>query len=111
MFGFEDVIGQKDVVGRLKAEVEQGRTAHALLLTGPRGAGKLPLALALARRLCCMHPEGGEACGQCVSCRQWEKLAHPDVHFVFPIVALDGTDRRRKYATFDLCSRKRPDIS
>ena len=49
MFGFEDVIGQKDVVGRLKAEVEQGRTAHALLLTGPRGAGKLPLALALAR--------------------------------------------------------------
>ena len=33
-----------------------------------------------------MHPEGGEACGQCVSCCQWEKLAHPDVHFVFPIV-------------------------
>lgn len=86
MFSFGDVIGQKEVIGRLKAEVEQGRTAHALLLTGPRGAGKLPLALALARRLCCMHPEGGEACGQCVSCRQWEKLAHPDVHFVFPIV-------------------------
>lgn len=72
MFSFGDVIGQKEVIGRLKAEVEQGRTAHALLLTGPRGAGKLPLALALARRLCCMHPEGGEACGQCVSCRQWE---------------------------------------
>lgn len=86
MFSFNDVIGQKEVVDHLKAEVEQGRTAHALLFTGPKGAGKLPLALALARRLCCMHPEGGEACGHCPSCRQWEKLGHPDVHFVFPIV-------------------------
>lgn len=86
MFSFGDVIGQKEVIGHLKAEVEQGRTAHALLLTGPKGAGKLPLALALARRLCCMRPEGGEACGHCLSCRQWEKLGHPDVHFVFPIV-------------------------
>ena len=49
MFSFGDVIGQKEVIGHLKAEVEQGRTAHALLLTGPKGAGKLPLALALAR--------------------------------------------------------------
>ena len=86
MFGFGDVIGQKEVADHLKAEVEQGRTAHALLLTGPRGAGKLPLALALARLLCCMNPEGGDACGRCPSCRQWEKLGHPDVHFVFPIV-------------------------
>ena len=86
MFGFGDVIGQKEVADHLKVEVEQGRTAHALLLTGPRGAGKLPLALALARLLCCMNPEGGDACGRCPSCRQWEKLGHPDVHFVFPIV-------------------------
>lgn len=92
MTGLEDIIGQRETGRMLKQEVAAGRMAHALLLTGPRGAGKLPLALALGRRLCCAHPtDDGEACGRCTACLGWEKLAHADAHFVFPIVGTKNT--------------------
>ena len=45
------------------------------------------MALAYARYLTCQHPTPTDACGSCPSCAKWEKLIHPDVHFVFPIVA------------------------
>lgn len=67
-------------------EVREGRIPHARLFCGPEGCGKLPLALAYARYLCCAHPAATDACGECPSCVKWNKLIHPDVHFMFPIV-------------------------
>ena len=87
MFSFSDIIGQEEAKQRLLQEVSEGRIAHAMLFTGPEGSGKLPMALAYARYLCCEHPTSTDACGCCPSCVKWEKLIHPDVHFVFPIVA------------------------
>lgn len=87
MFSFSDIIGQEEAKQRLLQEIGEGRIAHALLFTGPEGAGKLPMALAYARYLTCEHPTPSDACGCCPSCVKWEKLIHPDVHFVFPIVA------------------------
>lgn len=89
MMDFKAVIGQEEVKRTLISEADGGRLPHALMLTGPEGCGKMPMALALARYLCCMNKsaEGQDACGTCLSCRQWEQLIHPDVHFVFPIVA------------------------
>jgi len=88
MMDFKAVIGQEEVKRTLISEADGGRLPHALMLTGPEGCGKMPMALALARYLCCMAKpaEGQDAC-TCLSCRQWEQLIHPDVHFVFPIVA------------------------
>ncbi len=86
MFGFEDVIGQKAAKQRLIQEVHEGRIPHAQLFCGPAGAGKLPLALAYARYLCCSNRTETDACGKCPSCVKWDKLVHPDVHFIFPIV-------------------------
>lgn len=86
MFSFSDVIGQETAKARLVQEVQEGRIPHALLFCGPEGAGKLPLALAYARYLTCPHRTPHDACGTCPSCAKWEKLIHPDVHFVFPIV-------------------------
>lgn len=86
MFSFADVIGQAAAKQRLLQEVQEGRIPHAQLFCGPVGAGKLPLALAYARYLCCPHRTATDACGTCPSCVKWEKLVHPDVHFVFPIV-------------------------
>lgn len=92
MYRFDDVIGQTEAARQLKREADEGRVPHALLLTGPAGAGKLALALALARRLCCAAPTpDGEACGRCASCRQWEVLGHPDAHFLFPIPSVKAT--------------------
>ena len=86
---FEEIIGQEEVKRILISEADEGRLPHALLLTGPEGCGKMPMALAVARYLCCMAKPavGRETCGTCISCRQWEQLIHPDVHFLFPIVA------------------------
>lgn len=86
MFSFKDVIGQQTIKQRFIQEVQEGRIPHAQLLCGPAGVGKLPLALAYARYLCCPNRSATDACGTCPSCMQWNKLIHPDVHFVFPII-------------------------
>ena len=86
MFSFQDVIGQEEAKRQLLQEASEGRIAHALLFCGPHGAGKLALALAYARYLCCPNRNGQDACGTCPSCVKWNKLVHPDVHFMFPIV-------------------------
>lgn len=86
MFDFRDVIGQEAAKQRLLQEAEEGRIPHAQLFCGPEGAGKLPLALVYAKYLCCTNPGPEGACGTCPSCVKWNKLVHPDVHFMFPIV-------------------------
>lgn len=86
MFSFKDIIGQEATQKRLIQEVQEGRIPHAQLFCGPAGVGKLPLALAYARYICCPHHTETDACGTCPSCVKWDKLVHPDVHFVFPIV-------------------------
>lgn len=86
MFDFQDVIGQEAAKQRLLQEAGEGRIPHAQLFCGPEGAGKLPLALAYAKYLCCTNPGPEGACGTCPSCVKWNKLVHPDVHFMFPIV-------------------------
>lgn len=84
---FDDVIGQNKVKQQLRRMLAEDRIPHALLFAGNEGCGKLPMALALAQRLLCQHPtDEGEACGTCQSCRMAEKIAHPDLHFIFPTI-------------------------
>lgn len=83
---FKDVIGQEAAKQRLIQEVNEGRIPHAQLLCGPEGVGKLPLALAYARYICCTSRTETDACGTCPSCVKFNKLVHPDLHFIFPIV-------------------------
>lgn len=83
---FKDVIGQEAAKQRLRQEVNEGRIPHAQLLCGPEGVGKLPLALAYARYICCTGRNETDACGTCPSCVKFNKLVHPDLHFIFPIV-------------------------
>lgn len=83
---FKDIIGQEETKQRLIQEVSEGRIPHALLICGPEGVGKFPLALAYARYLSCTNRSATDACGTCPSCVKFNKLVHPDVHFVFPIV-------------------------
>ncbi|MBQ8361453.1 MAG: DNA polymerase III subunit delta' [Bacteroidaceae bacterium] len=82
---FKNIIGQEEAKRRIVQEVGEGRVPHARLICGPEGSGKLPLAVAYARYLCCTDRQGGEACGRCPSCVKFDKLVHPDVHFVFPV--------------------------
>ena len=45
---FDEVIGQKEAEERLLQLVREERLPHALMLCGPQGCGKLPLAVAFA---------------------------------------------------------------
>jgi len=82
---FKDVIGQGDIKKRLIRLVQEQRLSHALLFTGPPGTGKLALAIAFARFVSCRNKGENDSCGKCSSCRKYNKLAHPDLHFVFPV--------------------------
>ncbi len=84
-FDFGNIIGQERVIEQLRRCVDENRLAHALLVTGPRGNGKLPVAVALARYLLCRNRQGGDACGVCPSCVKMNKLIHSDLHFIFPV--------------------------
>lgn len=87
---FKDIIGQEQVKERLRLELHEGRVPHAQLFAGPEGSGALPLAIAYARFLLCTHRGETDACGTCPSCVKLNKLAHPDLHFVFPVVKRKG---------------------
>lgn len=82
---FADVIGNGKVARTLAQMADSGRVAHAMLLYENEGCGALALALAYVQYLNCSNPSDGDSCGDCPSCRQIEKLIHPDVHFVFPV--------------------------
>ena len=94
---FHNVIGQDDLKARLTDTARRGIIPHARLFCGRTGSGTFPLALAYARYLNCSDRTDTDACGKCHSCRQYDALAHPDLHFVFPIVA----DKKRKRTVCD----------
>jgi len=75
----------RDPWRRIQQRRAAGRLPHALLLSGPAGLGKGLFARGLARALLCERPDaGGEACGQCRSCRLFRAGSHPDYSVVQP---------------------------
>jgi DNA polymerase-3 subunit delta' len=82
---FSDVIGQDAVKHRLITTVRDNRVSHAQLFLGPEGSGNLAMAIAYAQYICCANREAQDSCGVCPSCLKYSKLAHPDLHFIYPI--------------------------
>lgn len=82
---FQDIIGHDELKCRLRQQIDAGRVSHAQLFTGEVGYGTLPLALAYVQYLFCPNRHDGDSCGECPSCRQLSELAHPDLHWVFPV--------------------------
>lgn len=83
---FRDIIGQEEIKKQLIKNVQENKIAHAQLFCGGEGVGKLPLAIAYARYISCQHPSDEDACGTCPNCIKFNNLAHPDLHFIFPVV-------------------------
>lgn len=66
---FEDFVGQEAVIKTLRSQIMSGRIAHAYLFCGTRGTGKTSTAKVLARAVNCEHPENGDPCGVCPTCK------------------------------------------
>ncbi|MCL2597512.1 MAG: DNA polymerase III subunit delta [Paludibacter sp.] len=87
---FSQIIGHQIVKQRFIQSVAEQRIAHAQLISGREGIGKLRLALAYAQYISCTNRTDTDSCGICPSCVKYTKLAHPDLHFVFPYVKPEG---------------------
>ena len=84
---FSQIIGQEDVKKNLIQSVRESRVAHAQLFLGPEGTGSLALAIAYAQYINCTNRSDNDSCGVCPSCKKFNSLVHPDLHFVFPNAA------------------------
>lgn len=85
---FSEVIGQQHIKSHLSKTIENGRIPHAQLFSGVNGSGLLPMAIAYASQLLCSQYEKGSA--EYISCKsKVSKLAHPDLHFVYPVNTSD----------------------
>ncbi|PIF05949.1 MAG: DNA polymerase III subunit delta [Draconibacterium sp.] len=82
---FKDIIGQEKIKKRLIKSVTEERISHAQLFSGHKGTGKLAMAIAYAQFISCKNRSATDSCGTCPSCHKYNKLTHPDLHFVFPI--------------------------
>ena len=69
---------------RLLTSYQRQHLAHALLINGVAGIGKVQLALAFSQRLLCLAPNSDFACGQCKSCKLFSSGNHPNFLHVKP---------------------------
>jgi len=89
---FKEIVGQEAIKQRLTGSVAESRISHAQLFLGPEGSGALALAVAYAQYISCENRQTADSCGECPSCRKYQKLAHPDLHFSYPFFAKHKDD-------------------
>ena len=69
---FRDFLGNTATVTRLRESVRSGHFPQAMILAGPRGAGKYTLALMLTQAVNCLNPTESDGlpdfCGRCRNC-------------------------------------------
>lgn len=85
------MIGQEAAKTRLKQMCSENRLPHAMMLCGPRGCGKMALALALACHI--LRGSDGERTAKDGEERKpsptdlmLAKMEHPDLHFTYPTI-------------------------
>jgi DNA polymerase III subunit delta' len=89
---FKEIVGQQAIKQRLIGTVNENRVSHAQLFLGSEGSGSLALAVAYAQYLSCENKQPDDSCGECSSCRKYQKLMHPDLHFSYPFFAKHKDD-------------------
>ena len=75
-------IWQKEIWSSLTGSNLRNNTSGVILITGPRGSGKLFLANNLSKWLLCLNPDIDSPCGECQSCKWMESNSHPDYYDV-----------------------------
>ncbi|MDH7446336.1 DNA polymerase III subunit [Aquimarina sp. 2201CG14-23] len=93
---FSEILGLTHIKSYLTTSVARGRIPHAQLFVGPNGSGTLPMAIAYAQYILCQNKDG-ENTGGIQSCNvKFDHLAHPDLHFAYPVAT---NDKVKKHPT------------
>ena len=66
---FSEMVGQEAIVRALPNQAAGKRVAHVYLFCGSRGTGKTSAARIMAMAINCEHPDKGDPCLVCQSCR------------------------------------------
>lgn len=96
---FDTILGLTHIKNHLQQSADAGRIPHAQLFVGREGSGTLPMAIAYAQYLLCnisldKTEDQKKACD--MKCKA---LAHPDMHFVFPVAT---SEKVKSHPTSDL---------
>ncbi len=97
---FSSIIGQKAVIEKLLASVQENRVAHTQLFLGPEGCGSFALSIAFAQYINCQQKSSEDSCGKCPSCVKFQKFSHPDLHFFFPTTTTSSVKKDPKSELF-----------
>lgn len=97
---FSEIPGNRQIKNKLVRTVLDQRVSHAQLFFGPEESSKFSLALAYAQFINCTKKQNTtqypgtpdlaseslpDSCGLCASCIKYQKLVHPDLHFIYPV--------------------------
>ena len=90
--GFNDFYGNQETLHSLREMLARRHFPHALVLSGPAGAGKYMLALMLAKALNCLAAPAGspDFCGECANCMKIAQCDDLDARFEEAVEAREG---------------------
>jgi DNA polymerase-3 subunit delta' len=91
--GFQSFHGNATTVRHLREGLRSGHFPQALILSGPRGAGKYTLALMLAQVVNCLEPTETDGlpdfCGHCTNCQRIAESANLEERVAEAVAARD----------------------
>jgi len=97
---FSEILGQDYIKNHLTKSADLGRIPHAQLFVGPEGSGTLPMAIAYSQYVLCNNKDSKNE-GANESCNiKFQKLSHPDLHFVYPTVSTEEVKQKPKSIDF-----------
>ncbi len=91
--GFQSFLGNSATVARLRESVRAERFPQAMILAGPKGAGKYTLSIMLAQLVNCLEPTETDGlpdfCGRCRNCERIGAAANLDERVAEAVAARD----------------------
>ncbi|HKO76536.1 MAG TPA: hypothetical protein VJU52_04930 [Flavobacterium sp.] len=93
---FSKILGQEYIKNHLIQSANLGRIPHAQLFIGPEGSGTLAMAIAYTHHILCNNNGAlNESCSL-----KFQKLSHPDLHFIYPTVTTEEIKAKPKSIDF-----------
>ena len=78
--GFDDFLGNKTLIERIKSDIAASSLSHAYIIEGAEGSGKRTLAKLICAAVACR--EADRPCMKCLSCDKIMRDQSPDVIYV-----------------------------